>query len=534
MAQDNDALQFVENQGQFEKEVLFRVQLNTGYVFLERNAITFKVFNEMEYRKAHQHLHKDTLVKNPIIHGHVFKYKFYNCQNNIGVNGQKPFKEKFNYFLGNDKSKWASNVSVFSEVIYTNVYEGIDLKVYSKYGQIKYEWMVSPNADASQIDLELEGLDSVISKGNSLVLKTSIGTFIDKNLEAWQSSGELKKVYFLGLKCNYVLNNNRISYQFPNGYNHALPLVIDPILIFSTYSGSRGDNFGYTATFDLRGNLYAGGITDNSHGEYPVTVGAFQTVCKGGQGFDPVNLPCDITISKYDSSGKILLYATYIGGVEDDYPHSMVVNSDTELVVFGTTYSQDFPMKSNGFDISHNSYSATNGFTDIVIFKLSKNGDQLKGSTFFGGNNHDGLTDAALRYNYADEFRGEVLIDKADNIYVVTGTNSNNIPLKNSSKSSLEGLADGLCLKFSKNLDQLLWSTYFGGNSSDGIYSLEFDKNENIYIAGGTLSSNLPTHVGAISKNNNGLRDGFMAVYNKTTFALQKATYYGTDKYHQI
>ena len=99
MAQDNDALQFVENQGQFEKEVLFRVQLNTGYVFLERNAITFKVFNEMEYRKAHQHLHKDTLVKNPIIHGHVFKYKFYNCQNNIGVNGQKPFKEKFNYFL---------------------------------------------------------------------------------------------------------------------------------------------------------------------------------------------------------------------------------------------------------------------------------------------------------------------------------------------------------------------------------------------------------------------------------------------------
>lgn len=534
VAQDNEALQFVQNKGQFEKEVLFRVQLNTGYVFLEQNAITFKVFNETEYRKAHQHLHKDTLIKNPIIHGHVFKYKFYNSKNNIGVNGQKPFKEKFNYFLGNNKSKWASNVSVFSEVIYTNVYKGIDLKVYSKYGQIKYEWMVSPNADASQIELELEGLDSVISKGNSLVLNTSIGSFIDKNLEAWQSGGTLKKVYYLGLKCNYILNKNRISYQFPNGYNHELPLVIDPILIFSTYSGSRGDNFGYTATFDLRGNLYAGGITDNTHGEYPVTVGAFQTICKGGLGRAPVNLPCDITISKYDSSGKTLLYATYIGGNDDDYPHSMVVNSDTELVVFGTTYSDNFPMKGNGYDNTHNSYTLKDTFTDIVIFKLSKNGDQLNGSTFFGGNNHDGLTDAALRYNYADEFRGEVLTDKADNIFVVTGTNSNNIPLKNASKSALEGPADGLCLKFSKDLDQLLWSTYFGGNSSDGIYSLEFDKNENIYIAGGTLSSNLPTHIGAISKNNNGLRDGFMAVYNKTTFALQKATYYGTDKYDQI
>lgn len=544
IAQDNNALQFVQNKGQFEKEVLFRVQLNSGYVFLERNAITFKLFNEKKYHKAHQHIHKDTITDNSLIHGHTFKYKFYNCQNNIAVNGQKPFKEKFNYFLGNDKSKWASNVPVYSEVIYTNVYEGIDLKVYSKYGQIKYEWIVAPGADASQIQIEMEGLDSVTSKGNSLVLNTSIGSFIDKNLEVWQSSGTLKKVYYLGLKCNYVLNKNRISYQFPNGYNHELPLVIDPILVFSTYSGSRGDNFGYTATFDLRGNLYAGGITDNTHGEYPVTVGAFQTVCKGGYVYDggngtagrrPVNLPCDITISKYDSSGKTLLYATYIGGVNDDeYPHSMVVNSDTELVVFGTTYSKDFPMSTNGYDISHNSVTPADTFTDIVVFKLSKNGDQLKAATFFGGSNHDGLTDNALRYNYADEFRGEVLTDKSDNVYVVTGTNSNNIPLKNSTKSSLEGAADGLCLKFTKNLDQLLWSTYFGGNGSDGIYSLEFDKDENIYIAGGTLSSNLPTHSAAINRNKIGLRDGFMAVYNKNTFALEKATYYGTEKYDQI
>ncbi|MFM9945577.1 MAG: gliding motility-associated C-terminal domain-containing protein, partial [Bacteroidia bacterium] len=525
----------VQNDGQFEKEVLFRVQLNTGYVFLERHAITFKLFNEKEYHKAHQHIHKDSLVDNSLIHGHTFKYKFYNCKSNIAVNGQKPFKEKFNYFLGNNKTKWASNVPVYSEVIYTNVYEGIDLKVYSKFGQIKYEWIVSPNTNALQIGVEIEGLDSVLVMGNNLLLHTSIGIFRDKNLEVFQPVNSLNKTSLSqNIKCNYQWVNNLLSFKFPEGYNHEQSLIIDPILVFSTYSGSRGDNFGYTATFDLRGNLYAGGITDNSHGEYPVTVGAFQTVCKGGKGLAPVLLPCDITISKYDSSGKTLLYATYIGGVEDDYPHSMVVNGDTELVVFGTTYSNDFPMNANGYDLSHNSYAATNGFTDIVIFKLSKNGDQLKGSTFFGGNNHDGLTDAALRYNYADQFRGEVLTDKADNIYVVSGTNSNNIPLKNATKSSLEGPADGLCLKFSKNLDQLLWSTYFGGNGSDGIYSLEFDKNENIYVAGGTLSTNLPTHSGAINKNNIGLRDGFMAAFTKNTFALDKATYYGTDKYDQI
>lgn len=534
-AQNDDALQFIQNKGQFDSKVLYRVQLNTGYVFLEQNAITFKLFNEQEYHKAHRHLHDDTLKTDPIIHGHVFKYNFNNSNKAAEVKGQMPFKEKFNYFLGNDKSKWASNVPLFPEVIYKNIYEGINLKVYSKYGQVKYEWMVSPNADVSQIQIELEGLDGVAVKENNLILQTSIGSFADKNLQVFQTSNGLQKDNSQeSIPCKYKLLNDQISYLFPKGYNKELPLIIDPILVFSTYSGSRGDNFGYTATFDLRGNLYAGGITDNTHGEYPVTTGAFQTKCKGGKGFEPVNLPCDITISKYDSSGKTLLYATYVGGVEDDYPHSMVVNGDSELVVFGTTYSRDFPMKTNGYDTSHNSYTDTLAYTDIIIFKLSIHGDSLKGATFFGGSNHDGLTDGALKYNYADEFRGEVLTDKANNVYLVSSTNSDSLPLKNASKSSLEGPADGLCLKFSKGLDTLLWSTYFGGKGSDGIYSLEFDKNENIYVAGGTFSYNLPTTSGVFNKTNNGGIDGFMAVYNKKTFALNKATYFGTSAYDQI
>lgn len=535
LAQSNDDLQFVQNKGQFDSRVLFRVQLNTGFVFFERKSITFKLFNEDEYQNAHRHLHGDTLRFDPVIHGHVLTYKFNNAQNDISVEGQNPFREKFNFFLGNDKRKWASNVPLFASILYSEVYPGINLKIYSKFGQIKYEWQVSSFANPGLIDLELLGSDSIQVKQSSILIYTSIGLLQDKNLEVYQESVPPQKITSQKpIKCIYQFKNNHLSYRFPEGYDKELSLTIDPILVFSTYSGSRGDNFGYTATYDLRGNLYAGGITDNTHGEYPVTKGAFQTVCKGGQGFEPVTLPCDITISKYDSSGKTLLYATYVGGVEDDYPHSMVVNGDSELVVFGTTYSRDFPMKANGFDTSHNSYTDTLKFTDIVIFKLSKHGDSLQGATFFGGNKHDGLTDAALLYNYADEFRGEVLTDKKDNVYVVSSTNSPNVPLKNATKSSLEGDADGLCLKFSKDLDTLLWSTYFGGDKSDGIYSLEFDKLENIYIAGGTMSSNLKTHTGALNKTLNGSIDGFMGSYNKTTFALDKLTYYGTSSYDQI
>ena len=104
----------------------------------------------------------------------------------------------------------------------------------------------------------------------------------------------------------------------------------------------------------------------------------------------------------------------------------------------------------------------------------------------------------------------------------------------NATKSNLEGPADGLCLKFSKNLDALLWSTYFGGKGSDGIYSLEFDKSENIFIAGGTFSYNLPTTAGVFNKTNNGGIDGFLAAYDKNTFALKKASYFGTSQYDQI
>lgn len=529
-SQDDDLLRFIENKEQFEENVIFRVQTNTGYIFFEKNAVTFKIFNEEQYFNLHKHPDKSELTDQKLS-GHVIKYIFKDCSPNSVLTGDNSFTEKYNYFIGNNSRKWASDVRAFSQITYKNIYNGIDLRFYSMYGKLKYEWIVKQGADAGLIKLEIAGADSLKVFENSLIIKTSIGNFSDRNLNCFCKNNQYKNST---VKCGYKLQNNILSYEIDEKLNKNYEIIIDPILIFSTYSGSRGDNFGYTATFDVKGNLYAGGITDNTHGEYPVTPGAFQTICKKGMGREPVNLPCDITISKYDSSGKNLLYATYIGGIDDDYPHSMVVNSDTELVVFGTTYSKDFPMRGKGFDTTHSNLNDTFFYTDIIVFKLSKNGNKLQSSTYFGGFNNDGLTDDALKYNYADDFRGEVLTDKSDNIYVVSSTNSKDIPLVNAQKNMLEGPADGVCMKFSKDLKNLLWATYFGGNGSDGIYSLEFDKNENIYVAGGTFSSNLQAHQNALDKTANGDVDGVMAMYNKTTFSLDKLTYFGTSAYDQI
>lgn len=134
------------------------------------------------------------------------------------------------------------------------------------------------------------------------------------------------------MKCLFQLENNTLSFHFPKGYDTKHPLIIDPALIFASYSGATVDNWGYTSTFNDLGNLYGGGISFGIG--YPVTTGAIQTTFGGGA--------LDISISKFSSNGSSLEYSTYFGGGNSDYPHSMIVNSNDELLVFGTTASNNF------------------------------------------------------------------------------------------------------------------------------------------------------------------------------------------------
>ena len=140
------------------------------------------------------------------------------------------------------------------------------------------------------------------------------------------------------------MRKNKLRFEFPNGYNQNIDLIIDPTLIFSTYSGSISDNFGYTATYDNQGYLYSGSTAFGV--DYPVTTGAFQQSFQGGV--------TDIVITKYDTLGQTRIYSTYLGGSSDELPHSMVVNNNNELYVLGTTGSNDFPTTPNAFQTNFN------------------------------------------------------------------------------------------------------------------------------------------------------------------------------------
>ena len=209
------------------------------------------------------------------------------------------------------------------------------------------------------------------------------------------------------VECRFVLRKNTISFQLGD-YDRSKELVIDPVLIFSSYSGSSADNWGFTATYDKHGNLYGGGIAFGVG--YPTQVGHhYQVDYAGGS--------CDVAISKFDSTGSQLYYSTYLGGIAAECPHSMFVNENDELYVFGTTGSYTFPTTAQAYDNSfnggvpvnvNNSVQFPNG-TDIFITKFSADGDSLLASTFIGGSSNDGLnTGSPLRKNYADESRGEI------------------------------------------------------------------------------------------------------------------------------
>ena len=519
---------FVENKGQFHDNVRYKAQLPYGNVFLEYNRLTFLFHNEEDHNELFQHPridHKESYIRR----SHAFRVNFLNARLYPRLLPSKKGPGYLNYFLGNDPEKWASQVLGYNEILYKEVYPNIDLKYYSHYGSIKYDWIIKPGGKIEDIKMEYEGVNSIALEGDEVHILTSVNTLVET----------MPKCYFETEKgqvettCFYTLEGNTIGFrQKEISDGPAQKLVIDPQLIFSTYSGSYGDNFGFTATYDSRGNLYAGGITNGDDGFYPVTNGVFQdTFTGGGIGRAPANLPCDITISKYDSAGNNLLYATYLGGSQEEYPHSLVVDLNDNLFVFGTSFSGDFPTSVNAYDKSKNS---TGSNTDIIITKISPDGTLMLGSTFVGGNNNDGLTSgSALMYNYSDDYRGDIIPDNAGNVFVATCTQSTNFPNKNGTMGDKAKL-DGVVFQLNSDLSDLLWSTYVGGDQDDALYSVKLDDKENIYVAGGTASTDLDPDTLALEDTFQGQTDGYIAKFNTADKSMERITYWGTPQKDQI
>lgn len=528
---------FTENKGQWNDQVEFKKYTNGAVVYLKKQAISILQYDAEQWAEVVEHPHHDKglfkFVSNKkTVNYHHYELEFVGCNPEALIQGERVSTYYLNYFLGNDKSKWASNVRDFGLVRYHDLYPGIDLIAHGTGKGFKYDFVLRPGAKLSDIKIKYNYVDNITSHTDSLEIKTSIGSLMEHIPVSVVWEGEQEKL----VKLSYVLNGNVVQFapaaELPNSYDQ---LLIDPEVVFATYAGNSVDNFGFTATYDTAGSLYSGGIATspdgdfNPDGYYPTTPGAFSRQYGGGTTFGQYNFACDITLNKYTPDGSNLVYATYLGGANNEYPHSIVVDEHDNLIVFGTTFSTNYPTSDNAFQ------RWNNGSSDIIITKFNNTCTGLIGSTYIGGDTRDGLNeDLTLKFFYADNFRGEVIV-KDDIIYASSCTYSTDFPTVNPFQESKSGGQDGVFLSMNGDLSQMLWGSYFGGFSGDAIYSVDFDTSGMIYVSGGTRSGNLPKATAKVgTKYKGGIADGFIAKLDPNKFSLEKVAYWGTNRYDQI
>jgi gliding motility-associated-like protein len=516
-------LVFAENKGQWGRGVQFRGDLVNGRLYVEDNAFVFLKWDGEAVEEAHHHGSKKP------IKGHTSKMVF------AGANKSAVWKpaerETYyrNYYIGNNPAYWATNVGMFKYLEAAEIYPGIAAAAYGSGDAFKYEFKLQSNADPARIAVRYEGVEGLrISKGE-LQYSTTIGKFTELAPFAYQVRDGRR----IAVKCRYVLDaaTQTVRFDFPSGYDKSMALVIDPSLVFASYTGSTADNFGYSATYDKDGNLYdAGSVFEfrnsgdplSGSGSYPL-VGPFQSTFNGGY--------MDIGISKFNSAGSTLLYSTYLGGVDVDEPSSLFVNDNEELYVLGSSSSNNFPVTSGAYDQLYNG-----GVSDIIITKFNAGGNALLASTYVGGSGRDGRNSSpVLMYNYADSSRGEIIIDSNSNVFVASNTYSGDFPVTGAAfQKSYAGGQDGVVLKLTSDLSQLTWASYLGGSDDDACYSVKEDLNGNLVVAGGTASADFPIAGTPLNPSYmGGMSDGFVAKINAAATAIMVSSFIGTDQYDQ-
>lgn len=524
------------NAGQWDDRIEYKVELDLGDMLIEKDKFTYHL-TDLKTRHSHDDAnHSHDNFKNDSIRWHVIQTTFLNSSWQGQTTESKPSGFYRNYLLGNDSSKWKSKLYSYGNIVMQDYYPGIDMELDGGRDLLKYSFRVSPGANPNLIEMVYEGQDRLyIAENGSLHIVNRFGEIIEGTPEAWlEESGA-------NVEIAYELVGNTVRFVLPNGYDSNETLVIDPTLVFSSYTGASADNWGMTATPDSQGALFAGGIIFGLG--YPITAGAFQTG-NNSQG-TLVDRYTDVGITKFTADGTQLIYSTYLGGIGSETANSIVANSNDELFIFGVTSSGNFPMAGIPFDASYqggpgvlqnqtNLLNFTDG-QDLYVARLSDDGTALIASTYVGGNNTDGLniSGTMLMKNLGDQFRGEIILDAQENIIVSSTTRSANFPTQFGSQSTLAGAQDAVIFKMTPTLSTMIWSTYFGGSGEETGNSVQVSSNGTVYVAGGTTSSNLPIS-GGFDTSFGGEVDGYVARLNGNNGNVMSGSYIGQNEYDQV
>ncbi len=407
-----------------------------------------------------------------------------------------------NYFLNNDKKYWQTNIENFAKVQYQNIYPGIDIVYYGNQKQLEYDLVVSPYTSPDIINLQFsEAQDLTINNEGDLVITVNEQEFYKKKSYVYQEVNGVKQL----VASNYVIKeNNEISFQL-GSYDISQPLIIDPMIGYSTYLGGTGSDFSNAIAVDSTGNAYIVGYTESLN--FP-TNNPQQRSSSGKN---------DLFISKLNATGSSLAFSTYIGGSDEDFGNAIAVDSKGNVYVTGYTFSSNFPV-ANPFQLKNGNTIANTG-GDAFVVQLNSQGNTLVYATYLGG--------------IADDMATSLAVDTQDNVYITGFTNSTNFPVVNPVQAKSNGGFDAFITKLNATGNSLAYSSYFGGGDNDFGNAIAIDKSNNDYIVGLTDSRNLPV-VNPQQSILGGDSDGFIAKFDSTGNSLSFATYFGGSNFDTI
>ena len=377
------------------------------------------------------------------------------------IRGLEPVATVSNYFYGNDTTHWLKGVRHFGRISYDGVYPGVDLVYYGNQRQLEYDFVVAPGSDPRVIRLKFEGADRVSTENGDLVLQTRYGRLRQLKPVVYQEINGKRRY----ITAKYTVFGNKQAGFSIAAYDRSHKLIIDPVLVYSTFLGGTGDEFGNAVALDSAGAAYVVGSTTST--DFPLVGGLV------GQGTYRGNT--DAFLVKYTPSGNAIEFSTYIGGALADEASAVAIDSTGAILVAGNTKSSNFPLR-NAIQNQIGNTSGNSLVSDAFVLKIDPNG--LVFSTYLGG--------------FDDDKALGLAVDASNNAVLCGVTKSTNFWAVGGPQTTFQGTeTDGWVLKLDPT-GLHIWSTYLGGNRNDSANGVAVDPQGNIYVTGGTTSINFP------------------------------------------
>jgi hypothetical protein len=449
---------------------------------------------------------------------------------------ENPLRGRVNYLVGNDPSRWRTGLPTYGSVRYAGVYPGVDLVYYGTQGRLEYDFIVAPGGDTKPIRLEFEGAQQCrLDRQGNLVIRAKGGEIgFEKPVVYQVREGNHETV-----TGTFKIVGKREVGFIVGAYDRTRPLVIDPVLAYSTYLGGSTEDYATAIAVDASGSAYVTGYTFSN--DFPITAGAVQTTNKG-----LANQASNVFVTKFTADGSGLVYSTYLGGSSvttpagtlylGDSASGIAIDSAGSAYVTGFTYSPDFPVTSGAFQTSYPGKSSN--VSSAFVTKLSPAGDSLIYSTYLGGSGGN--------LEPGGDTTNGIAVDPSGSAYVTGTTSSPDFPVTpgafqtSFTQKSNSQYTDGFVVKVNPSGSALSYATFFGGpgtaDLNGGAAAIAVNSSGNAYLVGSTNVLDFPTTPGAFQPTVVGINVffdyiGYVTELDPTGATLVYSTYFAESSH---